>query len=145
MLRTFLVLSLCVSALGSQWMQEPYGNDVFNINATYLSNVTIICQDASTPADFQFKYWVIPDMTVMKENDRKDVRSLDGMTGWEVNHNGSEITLIMVYPYHFGFYYCNGQNAAGTRHYVYKRAVNYRGPHFENLWEVYRMQVSHQL
>ena len=83
-------------------------------------------------------------MSVMKENDYKEIRTLDGMSGWAVNHNGSELLVFMVYPHHFGFYYCNGRSGAAPNevHHVYKRAVNWQGPHFENLWSVYQTQVS---
>ena len=78
-------------------------------------------------------------MTIMNAGDSVEFKTLDGKSGWQVSNDAYSIQLFIVTENHFGFYYCL-VNVNETQLMI-KRAVNYKGPYFDDLWDDYRMNT----
>ena len=114
-------------------MDQPYDNsEDFNEDVKYEENITLTCGDTGG----EFRHWIRPDMTVMEKNSSEFFKVLYGSAGWSVDSNGV-MHIIFVQEDHFGFYYCTIYDS-GTYIYV-KKALNYKGPYFGDLWDTYEM------
>ena len=119
-------------------MELPYGDDSFNVKAEFNTNVTLSCNVSSVSAEYEFQYWIAPDMTIMRQNYSTSFRTLDGMAGWQVSEEGWELDAYLIQEAHFGFYYCIRSSAADPDDVVaVKLAINYQGPFWGDLWEKY--------
>ena len=136
------ITSVFLSALvtshvtGNNWMEEPYGDDSFNTRAQFNTNVTLVCNDTVVTDDYEFQYWIAPDMTIMKENYSDNFWTLDGWAGWEIRDGGVHLVAYLIQEAHFGFYYCVRERNPDDV-YVIKKAINYKGPYWGDLWEKY--------
>lgn len=135
-----LLVTLACHVRADDWMEEPYGDSSFNTRALFNTNVTLICNETNVPDDYAFRYWIAPDLTIMPQNYSDSFRTLDGMAGWEVNDDGMELTAFLIQEAHFGFYYCVKQDFNGDVR-VIKKAINYKGPYWGDLWEKYETQT----
>lgn len=122
------------------WMNAPYGNEKFNYREHYGNNLTIECTDGRLPTNYTFSYWIRPDLVVMNKSDEDQFWTLDGYASWKVSDDGLTMDVTNLNQRQFGFYYCVVQSAGGDT-IVVKKAINYRGPYFGNLWPKYRMNV----
>ena len=143
MLKYLLIVTLfCALTQGSiyNWEELPYDNDNFNSRAEFNTDVTLYCNETGNriPDIYDFKYWVRPDLEIMRNGDNETFHTpLDGEAGWEVQDTAMHI--MNVQGEHFGFYLCVVH--ADGLDYIIKKAVNYRGPHFTNLWDDYEDNV----
>ena len=62
--------------------------------------------------------------------------TLDGTSSWEVSSDGRLIHITMIHERQFGFYYCHVKDS-GQCH-VIKKALNYKGAYFTDLWDKYK-------
>ena len=101
------------------------------------SNFTIICIKyfSLLALPYKIEYWTLPNMEVMKAGESSYFWTLDGVAGWIVSANASLIHIMLVQPQHFGFYYCTITKDGATK--VIKKALNYNGPYWGDLWEEY--------
>ena len=133
----------CNVVSGDAWMELPYGDDSFDVKAEFNTNVTLSCNVTSVPGSHVFRYWIAPDMTIMRENFSASFRTLDGMAGWEVSEDGLEMHAFRIQEAHFGFYYCirgvEGGGGGGEEEGVMavKLGINYQGPYWGDLWAKY--------
>lgn len=133
-----LLVVACVEA--KWWMDQPYDNTDFNARVEYGDNYNLTCEDERLEGlPYDVLYWVIPDMTIMRGGDYLDFKTLDGQAGWQVSNDANFINLFIVTEYHFGFYYCLVEQ--GGEEIMVKRAVNYQGPYFDDLWDDYRLNT----
>ncbi|ELT89326.1 hypothetical protein CAPTEDRAFT_225776 [Capitella teleta] len=121
-------------------MQQPYGDDSFNTKAEYLDNATLDCSnDTIVQEDYEVQYWILPDLQHMGKGEEDMFLTIDGIAGWKVSDDGKTMDIILVQENQFGFYYCIVSNHNNT--FTIKRALNYKGPYFGDLWEKYEDNV----
>jgi len=132
-----IVLLTVTGASALSWMQQPYTNDSFNELRKYGDNVVLTCD---VPSGDTVTYWVLPDTRVMQPGEAIAFATLDGIASWRVSDDGRSLTITLVQPEHFGFYYCFVDSASG-QHHVVKRALNYRGAYYGDLWLKYKWNV----
>ncbi len=77
----------------------------------------------------------------MRENENSVFETLDGVAGWHVTQTGSQIVAFLVHQEHFGFYYCVRGNETNGNIFVIKKALNFKGPYFGDLWKKYETNV----
>lgn len=122
------------------WMKQPYtSDDEFNVKAEYTSNYTFEV-NMTAHGLVTVEYWVIPNLRIMEDGDRVTFKTLDGISSWEVENDGKNMVITLVQEAHFGFYHVHGNDTDGNWKAV-KLALNYQGPFFGDLWEVYRMNT----
>ena len=79
----------------------------------------------------------------MQINDSESFLVLEGWATWEVDELG-RMQIRIVQEQHFGFYHCvltpefNGSSSAPR---IIKKALNFKGPYFGDLWNFYRDSV----
>ena len=128
------------------WMDQPYNSDDYNERVEFLDNITLRCEENDTvpPTEtMQIQYWVLPDLRVMRANDYLEYYTLDGYAAWWVSHDTRLMYVTRVQEPQFGFYHCHVQDGNETHptHHVVKKAINYKGPYFTDLWDKYRMNT----
>ena len=134
----FLIVILIYHVSADEWMELPYGDDSFNVKAEFNTNVTLSCNVSGVSSEYEFQYWIAPDMTIMKESYSSSFRTLDGMAGWQVSEDGWELDAFLIQEAHFGFYYCIRSRVSNTDDVIaIKLAINYQGPYWGDLWEKY--------
>ena len=126
-------------SVGFCWMDAPYGNNNFNSHEQYGHNATLECSDDRTSEDSEFQYWILPDLTVMNKSSYQHYWTLYGVATWRVSDNGMTLHATNINERQFGFYYCLVKSDGKIQ--VVKKAINYTGPYFGNLWPKYRMNV----
>ena len=131
-----IIVLLSITGANASWMQKPYTNDSFNEQRKYGENVTLTCSAGDSET---VDYWVLPDTTVMEAGDVIDFKTLDGVASWRVSTDGGNMDITLVQERHFGLYYCVLKTSG--KHYIIKRALNYRGPYFGDLWPKYKWNV----
>ena len=131
-----VILLGCHQAHGyGWWVHQPYDDtDEYNVNAEYLSNVTLTCEGPDS--GYTFEYWIMPDMTVAEQDYERSFNTLDGPAGWKVSSTG-EMQIKNIHEDHFGFYTC--RTSSGNMKHAVKRSVNVKGAYFGDLWLKYRM------
>lgn len=58
----------------------------------------------------------------------------------QVNENATELTITLIQEFQFGFYHCIVEDSQGVKHTI-KKALNYKGPYFGDLWKKYENNV----
>ncbi len=134
-----LLLFVLPSSRADWWMDQPYENRDYNSREVYNGNVTLECQDDIVPESNDVQYWIRPDLAVMEAGDFDSFWTLDGYAGWQVSPDGRELYVTLLQESQFGFYHC--VVTVGADVHVIKKAINYRGPYFGDLWPKYRMNT----
>lgn len=125
-------------ALSKEWLKTPYDNDDdFNVQAKYKEYKTLFCNDSRIKDhEYAVKYWILPDLTILKDGHSISFPTLDGIAYWNVTMNGKTLEIGLVQERHFGFYHCVVTINKETK--IVKKALNYHGPYFGNLWQIYK-------
>lgn len=138
-----LVLLIAACEGATSWLETPYGDLSFNLNADYDTNVTIYCNDSRIPATgLTFQYWVLPHLDVMKAGDVITFFSLYHLSGWKVDPGTSGVLRAYgIQEEHFGLYHCVLHEDATNETWVVKKSINLEEPYFSNLIDYYRSNI----
>ncbi|CAD5114830.1 unnamed protein product [Dimorphilus gyrociliatus] len=125
-----------------EWYRTPYKNDNdFNIKSKYNEYKQLVCNDSRVSGiaeSTSFEYWILPDLTILEDGDSVLFPTLDGIAYWNVTNNGFILNIGLVQERHFGFYHCVVKVGNDGKKIIVKKALNYHGAYFGNLWSTYK-------
>ena len=82
-------------------------------------------------------------MMTLRAGESEIFDTIDGNASWISEPPPSRILQIkLVKEEHFGIYYCVLSDRSRVTKYVIKRALNYEGPSFGNVWPKYRRAAA---
>ena len=142
-----IILSAWISpAAGAifDWHEKPYNSsEAFEIKAEFGTNVSLYCHNWHYPETESgtVNFWIRPDLTIMSPGEKEEADSREGVSAWAVSGDGMVMQLTNIDEVHFGFYYCIRRIEAEGKDVVIKKALNYKGAYYGDLWERYQENV----